>query len=117
MADERPIETLPAVPSGTTGDASTFQFKENTVPINFTTATVKIAWKRHNTDKIQKTMTVSDGVTITNAIGGTIRIDEQIYDWKPGVYYADVDITLSSGKKINYLRLKREILENTGKDA
>jgi hypothetical protein len=117
MADTRPIETLPSVPSGTTGDASTFQFKLNTVAIDLTSATIKIAWKRHNSNKIQATMSVSNGVTITNAIGGTIQIDEQIYDWKPGVYYADVDITLTGGKKLNYLRLKREITDNTGKDA
>ncbi len=117
MADSRPLETLPDVPSGTTGEASTFQYKENGTPINLTGATVKIAWKRYNSDKIQLTMTELSGVTITNAIGGILRIDERIYDWKPGMYYADIDIVLSSGKKINYIRLKREITDNTGKDA
>lgn len=117
MSDNRQLFELDPVVQGTTGDEVTIELKVNTVPVNLTSSTIKIAFVKYGSKKAIDELSVGNGITITNASGGIFKIDSRIYNWLTGVYFADADITLSDGTKCNYLKLKLEITENKGKDA
>lgn len=117
MSDNRELYVLDPVVQGTTGDEVTIELKVNGVAVNLTSAAIKIAFVKHGSKKPIVTFSVGSGITVTNAIGGIFKINSGIYNWRTGVYFADVDITLSDGTKLNYLKLKIEITENKGKDA
>lgn len=118
MADSRQEYTLMDVVRGTNLKEVTIGFAINSNPIDLTGATIKIAFKRYNSEKIIATFIIGNGVIVTNAIGGIIKLDKtKIINWPPGIYYADIDITLSDGSKANYVILKQEVTENLGNDA
>lgn len=118
MGDLREVHILKPVVRGTNLNEATFEYKLNSAAINLTSAVIKIAFKRYNSEKIIETFVIGDGIIVTNAIGGIFKLDKtKIINWPAGIYYADIDVTLADGSKANYIILKLEVPQNIGNDA
>jgi len=74
-------------------------------PIDLTDATVRCQFRyRTRTGAAVKTITDGSGITVTDATGGVLEIDEFTpVDWAVDKYYYDIQITFSDGRIKTYV--------------
>jgi len=92
-----------------------FIFDDEGTPIDLTGAGIKIQFRyRCKTGKVVKEVTDGNGVTITDAINGTFKIDQFTpVDWEIGKYHYDVQITFADGSIKTYVQGNVKILQDT----
>jgi len=81
--------------------------------VDLTDSTVKIQFRKENTDALVKTVTDGDGITITDAENGVIRVHSFIVTFAPGLYLYDVQITFPSGDVKTYIKGSFNILNDS----
>jgi len=70
-----------------------FQIVINSVPLNLTGAVIRMQVRKDAGTPIVFEPTI----TITNALNGSLKIDEQIFNVCAGVYKYDIEFQLASG--------------------
>lgn len=66
------------------------------VPIDLTGATIRMQLRRSPTSNVVFQIQVGAGITITNAMAGQFKINEQIIDIEPGDYFYDIEFTIDN---------------------
>lgn len=114
MANDNRIDTIfPSVPTNTDTEEVTFTYVVNSVPLNLVGAAIEIKFKKYDEPvKITKTLSVGNGITITNGVAGIFKVDSFRMDWKPNTYLFDIDVTPVGGPKKNWVKGKWVINEN-----
>lgn len=77
-------------------------------PIDLTDATITATFGLGRFRLVKK---VSEGITITDAVGGVFQIDEHVLP-HAGMWVADLKIIYSTGRKKTYIRWEIEILQD-----
>jgi hypothetical protein len=107
---------IPAHISGDTWPGiGQISFNRNNIPIDFTNAFLEMGVKFNSSianPPVLTLTTLNSGITITNAISGTISILPQIIDIPPGKYNWYLSFTLETGEKKTYLMGQWHILPN-----
>ncbi len=92
--------TIPKHKRGDDWDGLQFNVKVNGSPLDLTGAIIAADFKfKSKTGQLKKRMVVGTGITITNAIGGTFKMDAFKVDLPVGIYYFDVEINLLGNTK------------------
>lgn len=91
-----------------------FRYTLDGIPMSISGATIlaKIRYK-NDCGPIVKTLTDSDGITVTDAVNGFFEIDEftpVVFD--PALYYFDVEITFSDGRIKTYVECSFPVLKD-----
>ena len=84
---------------GDTFEAVPFEYLIDTVPLDLTDAVVRMQLRQQSggTIFLAFTSVASDGITITDATAGKLKINKQIIDIKSANYLYDIEITLANG--------------------
>jgi hypothetical protein len=81
-----------------------FSIKVNTVPLDLTGASILCQFRKAPLKPVILEWNIGSGITVpAPASGGLFNFDEQIITIPSGSYQYDVEITLASGKRVNYL--------------
>jgi hypothetical protein len=100
MATYYSTYTFPTHKSGDTFLGVTFTMKdEHAAAINIAGATIILQTSSPNV----QTLSVGNGITITNGAGGVFKIDEQVISWGAGNYEYEINFTFTSGRKRTYI--------------
>lgn len=92
--------TFPTHKSGDTFLGVEFTMKdEHLTPLNIVGAAIQLVTASPHV----QTLTVGDGITITNGASGIFKVDEQIIDWVSGNYEYEIIFTFTSGRKRTYI--------------
>lgn len=111
--DNRQEYNFKAIATNTDTEEVAFTYEVNAAPLNLVGAAIVIKFKKWNEpNKIQKTLSVGSGITITNGVAGIFKVDSFRMDWKPGTYLYDIDVTPSGGVKKNWVKGSWVITEN-----
>lgn len=92
---------------GDTFDEVAFQLNIDNVAANLTGAVIKMQLRKKYCDvtpALSLTSVASAGITITNAVGGQFKINQQIIDIEVYNYVYDIQITFSSGVVKTYIQ-------------
>lgn len=81
-----------------------FTVTVNTVVLNLTDATIRMQVRKSRNETPILDLALGTGLTITDAAAGKFKIDEQIISGTPGMYYYDIEITLSGGDVKTYIK-------------
>ena len=84
-----------------------------TTPYDLTGATITIDFKVVKTGVSAQTLTIGNGVTITDAVNGVFKIDEGNITLEPNSYFYDIKVVNSDGENLYWLKGKRNIIQNT----
>jgi len=106
---------LPPRLSGTTFKPLQITLRyQDTTPISLVGAAVKLQFRSGSkTGPLKKEITNGNGITIANAAGGVMQIDEFILTgWAAGKYYYDVLIIFASEVREIYFGGTQEIIQN-----
>jgi hypothetical protein len=101
---------------GDTFDGVLFTVKVNTVALDLTSAHIDMDLRLEPLGIVAKTFSEGAGITITDASNGKFRIDSQIIDISAGLYYYDIEITLSNGVVKTYVGGRWKILQDVTYD-
>jgi len=72
--------------------------------IDLTGAAIKIQFRKGNKrGLLEKEFVISDGITLSNALGGIFQIDTFVLDWDVASYYYDIEMTFVSGVVVTYI--------------
>lgn len=91
---------------GDTLEPITFTVTVNAAPLNLTNCTILIQFKKQPClayDYQMGSSVAIGGVTITDAVNGEFRIDEQVLNWKAAKYYYDIQFTWTDGTVKTYI--------------
>ena len=90
---------------GDTFNEVPFEILIDDVALNLTGAIIKMQVKKDacSSAVLSLTSVASAGITITNAVNGQFKINEQIINIKPCNYQYDIQIELESGEIKTYL--------------
>ena len=89
---------------GDTFKEQLFTFSKNGSPIDLTGAGIKIQFKPNKSDvSAALTMEVGSGITIVDATEGQFKINEQIIDLTPDIYYYDIQLNNSDSTVFTYV--------------
>lgn len=91
--------------NNTTFDAVPFQILIDTVPLDLTDALIEMQVKKDAcATPVLSFSSIDDaGITITDALDGWFKINEQIINLKPCNYHYDIKITLSDSSVKRYV--------------
>ena len=91
--------------NNTTFDAMPFQVIINSVPLDLTDALIEMQIKKDacSTPVLSFSSIDNAGITITDALDGWFKINEQIINLKPCNYQYDIKITLSDDTVKRYV--------------
>jgi hypothetical protein len=85
------------------------------IPLNLTGVDIEMHICIEKTKTIINKKTLGKGLTITDASNGKYEIDEQIYDFKEGLYDFDFLFIYPDGKRKNYLKSTLKIVKTITK--
>jgi len=91
---------------GDTLEPITFTVTVNSAALDLTDCTILIQFEKQPClayDYQMGTSAAIGGVTITDAVNGEFRIDEQILNWKAAKYYYDIQFTWTDGTVKTYI--------------
>jgi len=105
--------------NGDTFEKVVFSFygetSETYIDLTGATATCQFRRDSQNGD-IQTELTIGSGLTLSDAEGGKLEIDQiDVLDWPPGIYYYDIEILLSDGRTKTYVGGTVNVLNSTTK--
>lgn len=83
-----------------------------TTPYDLTNHNITIDFKVSKNGGSSQTLTIGDGITITDAVKGVFKIDEGNITLEPNCYYYDIKITNSDGDNFYWIEGKRKITQN-----
>lgn len=86
---------------------------EDNSPIDLTGVNIKIQF-RYNSKigDLQKEINNGDGVTISDAVNGVFSIDPFLIDWKPDLYFFDIQITFLNGIVRTYIQGTIKVIQD-----
>ena len=87
---------------GDTWQPPTFTGNIDGTAINLAGATIAMKVRDCNGAEMLSLTSVS-GITITDAVGGVFKIDDQVLDIAAGVYNYDIEFTLSDGNIFTWI--------------
>lgn len=97
--------------TGNTFHSLEFEVLENNTAKSLVDATISMSFRKNNAvGPIVKSISDTDGITITDGINGKFETDEFICDFKSGKYCTDVKIIFSDGEILNYQTLFFDVL-------
>lgn len=104
-----PVNSSSPIFQGDTFSGVTFNIKKNGTAINLTGASASIEFKFKETTTTAS-LSVGNGITITDAVNGTIQIDEILnINWRQGTHVGFLKITDSNNRTLTYCRITVEI--------
>lgn len=91
---------------------ATLIISSNGTAVDFTDATIDLWWTySNNNGEVIRKSEIGDGITVTDAVNGTIQIDPFEFESGEGKYNYEMKITLSSGYIKKYLKGNIVILD------
>ena len=95
---------LPDAYKGDTYLAVQFTILENSVALDLTGSTIKTTFRKESKKGIAvKTISNTNGITITDATNGVFEFDQFDLDWEEGDYYYDIQITSATNVITTYI--------------
>ncbi len=94
-----------------------FEIKIGDVPIDLTNVDIRLQFREKlKNGALAKTLTIGDGITITDATAGKFRIDNFIVDFNVDVYWYDVQFTFPDNTVKTYfggyMRVVQDVTQN-----
>lgn len=80
-----------------------FRIHVNGAPLDLTGASILVQFRKAPLKTVFLELRIGSGITVTDAPNGAFQFDTQVFDLAAGQYGYDVEITLASGKIVNYL--------------
>ena len=109
-----PINPANQIIRGDTWYGVAFTLTKAGNPVDLTAAAVKITFISRLTSWTLQTG--GNGITITNAIGGEMKIDKiQSLLVEPGVYNGDLQITFANGDISTYIQIELTVTDDITK--
>jgi hypothetical protein len=91
--------------NGDTYKGAAFEIIVNGTPLILTGAQIAMMVRKVRKNNPVISINLGSGITITDAVNGKFRIDEQIFSVdRPGNYLYDIQITLASGVVKTYIK-------------
>lgn len=100
------------VKRGNTFNGVRFTISLNGSVLDLTGATISVQFRKSYTSPAVLTLTVGNGITITNPTGGQFNIDSQIFWMLPDAYQYEIRITLSTGVVKSWIGGTATIIED-----
>lgn len=83
-------------------------------PVDLTGASIRIQFRaRAKNGSLKQELTSADGITITDAVNGVFKIDSFLIDWRPQIYYYDVQITFPTSLIKTYIQGTLKVIQDT----
>ena len=101
-----------ATKRGDTWNGALFTLQLNGRVVDLTGARIFIQFRESYKSQSVLSLSVGNGITITNPTGGTFRIDPRVFTSRPGVYKFEIRITLASGVVKTWIEGNATILED-----
>ena len=102
---------------GDTFKGMTFRMSNATTatPINLTDSEINIQFRvGSKTGRVQKHISIGNGITLTDAVNGVFNIDPIIkLNWYVNLYYYDVEITFLDGTIKTYFGGTLKVVQDT----
>jgi len=111
----KPNFNFPAHRKGDTFSELQFTLRQNGDPLNLNGASILFQVRTSPTGELIISLSVGDGITIKDAVGGVFSIDEQIIDIVSALYYYELEVTLDSGFRLTYLTGTWQILQDVAR--
>jgi hypothetical protein len=93
-----------------------FTVYANAAPMNLSAAAIRMYIRKASKQgTITKKLAVGTGINITNGAGGQFQIDAFLVDFDAGMYYYDIEFTISSVIS-TYIEGKFEVLQDVTND-
>lgn len=88
---------------GDTFEGVQFTITVNSSALNLTGATIRMQMRLNSNAPVVKEFSVGNGLTLTTPASGIFTFNKQVISVPPGVYYYDIQITLSNGDIKTYI--------------
>ena len=99
---------------GDTFNGVQFTISNQDGAIDLTSATIRTQFRRKTeTGQVVKTITESDGITVTDAANGIIQFDAFDINWIADIYHYDIEITFVSGVIRTYVKGTLLLIQDT----
>lgn len=90
--------------NGTTYKGMLIQVVVNDVDLDITDAVITAVFKHKDGCELNKTFTIGNGIEVTDATGGEIKLlENEILEWKKGDWKLTITYVLASGEKQKYV--------------